>query len=351
MALFSFGKKKNTTGAEAPLTAKERAFAAQQARKRQALETGFVKHTDVEKQYRRQRFFVMYERQIRAAFILGGAAFVLLITALVVLVILRNAPGRDDDRDGVPNTEDVCPGFDDAKDADDDGVPDGCEERPGSTELTPTEVTIVTSGQDRYDVALKLTNPNADWGVSPLEYSVRLIAEDESVITTSTRNRTFLLPGQTKYLTAFDLLAVLKPVRAELVVSVADWLKVQNYTVPRLETATVVVETPGQPGAQVRLKGKTTNFTTFTFDNIQITVLVRRADGTLVALNHSEIDTLQPGEGRDFIATFPEAIPEVANATFIYETDVDLFQNESFVQTTVVQGQRFQQFTPQPAQP
>lgn len=40
-------------------------------------------------------------------------------------------PGDDDDDDdGVPNDEDVCPGFDDKQDADDDGIPDGCDNCP-----------------------------------------------------------------------------------------------------------------------------------------------------------------------------------------------------------------------------
>jgi hypothetical protein len=33
----------------------------------------------------------------------------------------------DDDADGTPDDCDLCPGFDDAMDADDDGIPDGCD--------------------------------------------------------------------------------------------------------------------------------------------------------------------------------------------------------------------------------
>jgi len=38
----------------------------------------------------------------------------------------------DSDDDGVPDSEDVCPGYDDELDADGDGVPDGCDECEGS---------------------------------------------------------------------------------------------------------------------------------------------------------------------------------------------------------------------------
>ena len=37
---------------------------------------------------------------------------------------------NDSDGDGVPNDEDICPGFDDNIDTDSDGIPDGCDPIP-----------------------------------------------------------------------------------------------------------------------------------------------------------------------------------------------------------------------------
>jgi len=36
----------------------------------------------------------------------------------------------DSDGDGVPDSEDVCPGYDDSNDYDGDGIPDACDETP-----------------------------------------------------------------------------------------------------------------------------------------------------------------------------------------------------------------------------
>jgi len=345
MALFSFGKKKKDSGP----SAKERATAERARRRKKAFSEGFVEHEKVEREYKRQRFFVQHERRIRAGIALGIAAFVLIVIAAVALIIIQNLPGRDDDRDGVLNTEDVCPGFDDTLDADDDGIPDGCEERPEFTELLELETNIIQASQDRYDVAVKVRNQNTSWGASPMEYAVRLMAADGSLITTSTRQRSFILPAQEKYLVVFNVLAVQEPTQAELVVSFVDWLKVQNYLEPRLESTTISLTAENQPGVAVSLKGSTVNRSTFTFDNVQVRIALRDGDaaGTIVALNRSEIDTLQPGESRDFIVTFPEVIPNLENLTVSYETDVDVFGNDTFVATSVVSGQRFQQFTPQ----
>ena len=345
MALFSRNKKKKVD----TKTAKELAAQVRGERRAQALETGFVVHPEIEKEYRRQRFFIVYEKQIRAAIFLGFGLIVLIILGLIALVIIRNIPGRDDDNDGVLNINDVCSGFDDRADADDDGVPDGCEEVPASTEIQVLEANVVATAQDRYDVALRVQNPNDDWGVSPLEYTIHLLAADGSVINSSTRQESYLLPGQQKYLTAFNILAVTKPVRAELAISMATWLKVQNYQEPNFDTTTVSFDLTKQPGAYATLKGKSTKRTTFTFDRIQIVALIRNAAGQIIALNRSEINTLQPGEGRDFIVTFPQELPVIQPTQITYETDVDVFRNDTFVQTRVVRGQRFQQFTPQPA--
>ncbi|MFO0702751.1 MAG: FxLYD domain-containing protein [Candidatus Andersenbacteria bacterium] len=344
MALLGFGKKK-----EDAATAERRRFDEREQRRLRAFESGFETHPEVEREYRRKRFMVQNERAIRAAIIVGVGGTILLVLAAVAFVIVSNLPGRDDDHDGVVNTEDRCPGFDDHKDADHDGVPDGCEEKPGSTTLAPSETLIVSSGQDRYDVALKIANPNPDWGASPLEYTITLLGKDGAAINSSQRYQAFLLPGQTKYLTAFNILAVTKPASARLDVTLATWQKVQNYTAPSFAVATVTYETPNQAGVMVRLKGKVTNRTTFTFNNVQVTILVHDASGAVIGLNRSEIDTLQPGEGRDFVVTFPNALAGASAATVSYESDVDVFKNTSFSQAVIVQGQRFQEFTPQPA--
>lgn len=344
MAILGIGKKKEDAD-----TAAHRRFTEHQERRLRAFDSGFETHPEVEKEYKRKRFFIEHERAIRASIVAGIAGTILLVLSAVAFIIVANLPGRDDDRDGVLNVDDVCPGFDDKQDDDDDGVPDACEERPGSTELVPAETLIVPTGQDRYDVALKVTNPNADWGASPLEYTITLLAADGTAINTSQRTQSYLLPGASAYLTAFNILSVTKPASARLDVTLATWQKVQNYTEPTFDVATVSYEVLREPGQFARLKGKVTNRTTFTFDNVQVVVLLRDAAGTVVGLNRSEIDTLQPGEGRDFVVTFPNEVPEVATAGIGYQSSVDVFKNTTFVQTMVVSGQRFQEFTPQPA--
>jgi len=351
MAFFDFTKnifKSSKDKGGDKKTAKEIAAEKAAARRSQAFETGFVEHPNVQEEFKRRAFLVKNARLIRALIWIGIGLIVAIIITVIVIVVIQNLPGRDDDNDGVPNVEDVCPGFDDRDDADRDGVPDGCEEQPETTELTIVDTSIVDAGEDRYDVAVMVENPSVDWGASPLDFTIDLLAEDGSIINSSSRQSSYILPQQQKTLSAFNILAVTKPVTAELNVGFAEWLKVTNYTAPRFETTTLEFEVVEEPGVYARLKGRTKNLTTFTFDNVQISILLTDGSGNIIALNRSEIDTLNPGEERDFIVTFPQEIPDVQPANINYETDVDVFRNDTFVGTSVVKGQMFQQFTPQP---
>lgn len=351
MAVFGLlGKKKKATdeAEELPRKKSAAARAAEQRalRREQALATGYVEHPEIQKDFKRQKFMVENEGKIRALFFLGIAVVILVILGIIALVIINNIPGRDDDNDGVPNVEDVCPGQDDRQDTDKDGVPNGCEERPPTTELKELETHIVPTGQDRYDIAIQVQNPNAEWGASPLEYSIALLDKDGKVINSAIERDSFILPGETKYLMTFNLLAVQTPVKAELSVTYAEWLKVQNYSEPKFTTETLTYQEVEEPGAFARLKGKVTNRTTFTFNNISIGIVLKDAAGKVIGLNRSSVETLVPGEGRDFIVTFPQELPGVTNRGISYTTDVDVFESDTFVAATVVRGQLFQQFAP-----
>lgn len=69
---------------------------------------------------------------------------------------VRNCPTdcRDADTDGVPDSLDVCAGYDDSVDADKDGVPDGCDVCTGYDDSVDTDADSTPDGCDLPDLVL-----------------------------------------------------------------------------------------------------------------------------------------------------------------------------------------------------
>ncbi len=63
-------------------------------------------------------------------------------------MVAWEVPSDDDDGDGVPNDDDVCPGEDDNLDADSDGVPDGCDMCEGSDDSLDADSDGIPDGCD-----------------------------------------------------------------------------------------------------------------------------------------------------------------------------------------------------------
>jgi hypothetical protein len=87
----------------------------------------------------------------------------------------------DDDGDGVPNDEDLCPGWDDNADADGDGVPDGCDTCAGAAD----PVVPADWWNDQYDFRLPLTITESISGSLASGYTVQVTLDTQSLIQAS----------------------------------------------------------------------------------------------------------------------------------------------------------------------
>jgi len=72
-------------------------------------------------------------------------------------VAICAAPCEDSDNDGVCNTVDVCPNFDDNMDADGDGIPDACDDCNNNTNSFPNS-TLTHNGTGSSSTTLNLIN-------------------------------------------------------------------------------------------------------------------------------------------------------------------------------------------------
>lgn len=80
-----------------------------------------------------------------------------------------DAPCADEDGDGVCDVADLCAGFDDNADADNDGVPDGCDTWPcGPEPAAPANVVTYDEIQGANHITITLTDTTLDATASRL---------------------------------------------------------------------------------------------------------------------------------------------------------------------------------------
>jgi hypothetical protein len=78
----------------------------------------------------------------------------------------------DDDGDGFCNAIDICPGGDDAADADGDGIPDFCDCNAATENLSPNPLTHVGSGSSSASVSFISGSKDASFTISGLDAKV-----------------------------------------------------------------------------------------------------------------------------------------------------------------------------------
>ncbi len=82
-------------------------------------------------------------------------------------------------------------------------------------------VTMLPVAENKYDLGVKITNKNSDWGVKHLTYQFLLAGGDTTEVRES-----FLLPGSEKYLFDFGVVSIGKS--ASLRILEIDWTRIQN---------------------------------------------------------------------------------------------------------------------------
>lgn len=75
-------------------------------------------------------------------------------------VFLRGVEETDSDGDGVGDSADLCPGFDDAIDTDSDGMPDGCDPQTCGNGITETTEDCDDGNQDNFDTCSNTCTAN-----------------------------------------------------------------------------------------------------------------------------------------------------------------------------------------------
>lgn len=214
------------------------------------------------------------------------------------------------------------------------GPCEACEVTYGapSESLSVQEAVVLPgSRENTYDVLVSVRNPNDESGTSDMMYTFTL-QDAAGTPLTSAEGRGFILPQETKTFLLVGIPCEEEPSAVSVSFSGFEWQRFDGYqSKPAMSVINKRYEELSSGPFFSEVAGTFVNDSTFDFKTILLKVVLRDADGTAVAFNQTEMNTVLSGEYRDFILRFPDAFPgEVVSVDV--EPDVDFFRDENFVE-------------------
>lgn len=216
-----------------------------------------------------------------------------------------------------------------------------CEKTYSVQDLIVGEKTFVLGGQGKYDVMMKVINPNNQVGVKNFSYRFVLKDGNGNILAERT-GRSFILPIESKYVIETDLESGVAPDSVEASVSSPEWEEFLDYERPEINIYNKRYELVSSGVGYSEAKGLLRNESPFDFDLIKINVVLRDETGKSVAFNKTEMRTINSGEERDFRLLWPVNFPGSVQAVEM-GAEVDVFNSETFLKKYTKETKPFQQ--------
>lgn len=209
-------------------------------------------------------------------------------------------------------------------------------------DLVIGEKGFVESGiSGKYDLFGEVSNPNDDFGSGYFIYEFRI--EDLSgAILNKFSGKSFILPGEKKYLVVTNVPSEAVPGGIGLVINEVKWEEFVNYEKPQLKIINRNYQETNSGVGFSEVFGLLKNESPFDFSTIKINIILKDFAGKVVALNSTIINTVKTGESRDFKAIWLNKFSgEVENMEL--QAEVNVFNSESFAKR-YFRSQKFQEY-------
>lgn len=228
------------------------------------------------------------------------------------------------------------------EDVDCGGVCSPCK-KIQTQDLSVGETGIVPSGiSGQYDFYVIVINPNNVFGSNEFHYEV-VLKDNSGNIVAQRSGTSFILPGESKYITESNIVLDDPSVKIEFKVSDPKWMEfTEYYEKPNLKIVNKNYNEVVSGVGFSEAKGLLKNESPFDFSLIKIRIILRDTGGKIVALNSTEMRTVKSQEERDFRAFWPSRFPGEVRSVET-QIEVNVFDSESFIKR-YFKTQRFQQY-------
>lgn len=197
--------------------------------------------------------------------------------------------------------------------------------------LKSTGISIVKRSDGSIDAMAKITNPNTDWYVKSFDYKF-IFGDQESEVSS-----TFILPGQEKYIMAFNI-ETASAASARLEVSNIKWKRILIKEIPNIEEY-IIDRTAFEVADIEQISSARTNFTKTVFNltnntaynywEVELNILLYQ-QSRLVGINNIVAKQLMSGEQRQIEVGWAGSLPAVNKV--VVDPQVDIFDPDSYME-------------------
>lgn len=197
--------------------------------------------------------------------------------------------------------------------------------------LRKGNIEVVSGERGTFDVGFRIENPNTQWGVKMMSYTVLLKGAGGETLA-ERQGQLFLLPLEYAPIVEQAVVSNRTPARAEVILGEPAWVEVPdsvrddqlvvlNPTFSRLAIGPDIAE----------LSAIVRNDSPFTYDRIEVHVVLMGSGDDVIAARRTEMRTLAAGERREFRVAWRVPVAISGDPRVEISARTNVFENENFV--------------------
>ncbi len=201
---------------------------------------------------------------------------------------------------------------------------------------------VGSSTAGEYDFFGVVTNSNNDYGSDYFAYQVKF-KDETGALLGEKQGDSFILPGDEKYIVENNIKLDKAPAKIEFSISDSRWVETAGfYEKPDLKVVNKTCNEISSGVGFFEAKGLLKNESPFDFALIKMKIILKNESGKIIALNGTDMRTVNSGENRDFRVFWPGRFSgEVANMET--QVEVNVFDSDSFAKKYFKQ-EKFQSY-------
>ncbi len=205
------------------------------------------------------------------------------------------------------------------------------------------KVGAVSAGvEGKYDFYAWIINPNVIFGSQKFTYTFKFKNSAGEVIFTQ-KNNGFILPSERKYIVVENVNSAGKPVAIDLRIDSSDWIKFKDYyESPNIKIINKSYNEVSDSVNFAEVYGLLKNESPYDFNVIKVEVFLKDVNGKVVALNSTQMNTVNAGEQRDFKIFWPHHFDGSVNNMEV-QAEVNIFNSQIFIKK-FFKFEKFQQY-------